>query len=76
MASKVAGLRLAQVIENTDPLPKKAPVLSEFSRRFLERLKNVSLEDKTKTYYRDGWRLLQTTSVVGMRLDQITERHC
>jgi integrase len=72
-ASKVAGLKLAQVIENTDPLPKKAPVLSEFSQRFLEWLKNVSLEDKTKTHYRDGWRLLQTTSIIGMRLDQITK---
>src|SRR4029077_12482061 len=50
-ASKIAGLRLAQVVENTDPLPKKAPVLSEFSRRFLEWLENVTLEDKTKTYY-------------------------
>jgi hypothetical protein len=48
-------------------------MLSEFSQRFLEWLKNVSLEDKTKTYYRDGWRLLRTTSIVGMRLDQITK---
>ena len=72
-ASKVAGVKLAQVIENTDPLPRKAPVLSEFSRRFLEWLENVTLEDKTKTYYQDGWRLLQTTTIVGMRLDQITK---
>jgi hypothetical protein len=43
------------VIESTDPLPKKAPVLLEFSRRFLEWLDKVRLEDKTKTYYRDGW---------------------
>jgi integrase len=71
-AAKVAGLRLAQVVENTDPLPKKAPVLLEFSRRFLGWLNDVRLEDKTKTYYRDGWRLLRTTAIVGMRLDQIT----
>ena len=71
-ASKVAGLKLAQLVENSDPLPKRAPVLSEFSVRFLEWLKNVPLEDKTKTYYRDGWRLLQTSSVSEMRLDQIT----
>jgi hypothetical protein len=31
------------------------------------------LEDKTKIYYEDGWRLLQTTTIVGMRLDQITK---
>ena len=71
-ATTVAGLRLGQVVENTDPLPKRAPVLLEFSRRFLGWLDNVSLEDKTKTYYRDGWRLLKTTNIVGMRLDQIT----
>ena len=63
-AAKVAGLKLAHVVENTDPLPQKAPVLLEFSRRFLEWLDKVRLEDKTKTYYRDGWRLLKTTSVV------------
>ncbi|MGO9305413.1 MAG: hypothetical protein ACLP3R_17245 [Candidatus Korobacteraceae bacterium] len=35
-ATTAAGLRLAQAVENKDPLPKKAPVLLEFSRRFLE----------------------------------------
>ncbi len=71
-ASKIAGLKFAQVVENADPLPRKAPVLSEFSRRFLESLDKVTLEDKTKSYYRDGWRLLQTTTIARMRLDQIT----
>jgi hypothetical protein len=61
--------------KNTDPLPQKAPVLLEFSRRFLEWLDKVRLEDKTKTYYRDGWRLLKTTTVVNMRLDQIGSDH-
>jgi site-specific recombinase XerD len=70
-ASKIAGLKLAQVVENTDPLPRKAPVLSEFSKRFLDSLDKVTLEDTTKTYYRDGWRLLQSTTVARMRLDQI-----
>ena len=31
-AATAAGLRLAQAVEYTDPLPKKAPVLLEFSR--------------------------------------------
>ncbi|MFZ3367641.1 MAG: tyrosine-type recombinase/integrase [Candidatus Sulfotelmatobacter sp.] len=52
--------------------PTKTPVLLEFSRHFLEWLDKVRLEDKTETYYRDGWRLLKTTTIVGMRLDQIT----
>ena len=71
-AATAAGLKLAQAVENTDPLPKKAPVLLEFSRRFLEWLDTARLEAKTKTYYRDGWRLLKATTIVGMRLDQIT----
>src|ERR1700686_3227328 len=33
-AAKVAGLKLAHVVENTDPLPQEAPVMLEFSRRF------------------------------------------
>src|SRR5882762_9076423 len=71
-ASTIAGLKLADAVENSDPLPRKSPVLLEFSRRFLEWIDNVTLEDKTKTYYRDGWRLLKTQTIVGMRLDQIT----
>src|ERR1017187_5500469 len=55
-----------------NPLPKKAPVLLEFSRRFLEWLDTARLEAKTKTYYRDGWPLLKATTIVGMRLDQVT----
>ena len=46
--AKIGGLKLAQRIENTDPLPKKPPVLLEFSQRFLEWLDNVKCEDKTK----------------------------
>ena len=57
-AATLASLKLAQVVDGTDPLPRKAPVLLEFSRRFLDWLEEVRLEDKTKTYYRDGWRLL------------------
>jgi len=34
-ASKVAGLKLAQVVEGTDPLPKKPTTFAEFSERFL-----------------------------------------
>jgi integrase len=70
-AAKLAGLKLAQAVEGTDPLPRKAPVLVEFSRRFLDWVDDVRLEDKTKTYYHDGWRLLKTMPIVGMRLDQI-----
>jgi hypothetical protein len=71
-AAKVADLKLAQAVEGTDPLPSKPAALVEFSRRFLDWLDDVVLEDKTKTYYRDGWRLLKNTTVANMRLDQMT----
>jgi hypothetical protein len=53
------------------PLPRKAPTLRVISKRFLEWVESARLVPKTKTYYQDGWRLLTTTSILGMRLDAI-----
>lgn len=47
-------------------------MLQEFSQRFLEWLNGIQRAEKSKTYYRDGWRLLSVTNIAGMRLDQIT----
>lgn len=71
-ASKVAGLKLAATLEGHDPLDRKTPILRLFSKRFLEWIETAKLEPKTKTYYRDGWRLLSQTALTGMRLDLIT----
>ena len=71
-ALQVGSLKLASVIENTDPLPSKPPILSEFSERFLDWVDNSRLEEKTRKFYCNGWRLLKTTSVAAMRVDQIT----
>jgi integrase len=38
----------------------------------LEWVKSAKLEQKTKTYYLNGWRLMSKTPLVGMRLDRIT----
>ena len=70
-AGAIAALKLANATEGKDPLPRKAPGLQEFSGRFLEWVKNVKLEHKTKLYYRDGWRLLAASPIAGMRLDKI-----
>jgi integrase len=51
---------------------KKAPVLSAFVVRFMSYVDNAKLADKSKSYLRNGWRLLERTSVAGMRLDHIT----
>ena len=71
-AQKVASLKLASVMENTDPLPSKPTALGEFADRFLAWLDSGRLEEKTKKFYRNGWRLLKATSVAEIRVDQIT----
>ena len=71
-ATKAASLRLAEVIEGTDLLPTKPSVLTEFSQRFFAWIDDARLEEKTRTYYRNGWRLLNATAAVNMRLDEIT----
>jgi len=71
-ASKVAGLKLAQVIECSDQLPNRPTALDEFSQRFFSWVDDSRLENKTKRYYRNGWRLLTATAVASSRLDQIT----
>ena len=43
-----------------------------FSRRFFTWVEGARLENKTKRYYRNGWRLLTLTPAHGIRLDQIT----
>jgi integrase len=70
-ASKIAGLKLAAAIEGSDPLDRKAPSLREFSKRFLEWLETARLEFQTQRYYRNGWRLLETTAIAGIRMDRI-----
>ena len=70
-ARKIAALKFAKACEQSDPLPRKAPTLLVASERFLEWVDEARLSDKTKTYYKDGWRLLKTTSILGLRLDSI-----
>jgi site-specific recombinase XerC len=71
-AAKAASLKLASVIEGTDPLPSKPSVLSEFAERFDTWIEDGRLEEKTKKFYRNGWRLLKSTPVAMLRVDQIT----
>jgi hypothetical protein len=71
-ALQVASLKLASVMERTDPLPTKPAVLKEFADRFLEWVNDSRLEEKTRKFYRNGWRLLKSTSVAMLMVDQIT----
>jgi hypothetical protein len=68
----MASLKLASVIENTDPLPSKPTALGEFAERFLAWVDTARLEEMTRYFYRNGWRLLKATPVVEVRVNQIT----
>ena len=74
-ASKIAGLKLAQVVEGTDPLPKKPGTFAEFAEQFLTWIIDARLESQTKRYYRNCWRMLKTTAAVNMSVDEITNDH-
>ena len=71
-AEKIAALKLSLAMEGSSPLDRKVPILQEFSSRFLTWVEAAKLQAQSKTYYRDGWRLLSVTKIVGMRLDHIT----
>jgi len=71
-ALKAASLKLASVMENTDPLPSKPTALGEFAERFLAWVDSARLEEMTRKFYRNGWRLLKATPIVKVRVNQIT----
>ena len=72
-AAKVAALKLAAAVEGSDPLDKKAPTLGEYSKPFLEWVDTGRLEESTRRYYRNGWRLLARSKIAGKRMDRITK---
>jgi len=72
-AGKIAALKLAAAIEGSDPLDRKPPTLRGYSKDFLEWVDNGRLEDDSRRYYRNGWRLLEKVRITGKRLDQITK---
>jgi hypothetical protein len=60
---KVASLKLASVMDNPDPLPNKPTALGQLADRFLAWVDSGRLEEMTKKFYRNGWRLLKATFV-------------
>ena len=66
-------MRFSQAIEGTGLLDRKAPSLLELSTRFLGWVKSAALAAETRKYYANGWRLLFSRTIAGMRLDHITK---
>ncbi len=71
-ATQVASLRLSSVMETSDPLPSKPTTLGTLAGRFLAWVDSGRLEEMTRKFYRNGWRLLKATAVPELRVDQIT----
>src|SRR5262249_35678364 len=76
-AKKVESLVLARLNEDGRlPGSKKIPTLSEFSGRFLNWLDLLPPDrppkQPTRNYYEVGCKLLQRTSMAGMRVERIT----
>jgi len=73
-ARRVESLLLAQAQEKGEVLlRRRSPVLRDFKTRFFEWIQgNTKLQQKTKDYYTNGWRLLEGTEVAAMRISAIT----
>jgi integrase len=52
--------------------PKRAPLVREFGKQFVEWLDKTTLAENTKADYKNGRRLILKTPLSGMRVDQIT----
>lgn len=72
-ARKIEALKMVEARDRGGSLlPRRAPVLGDFSVRFLKWVEAAPLEPKTRTYYKNGWQMLAATPIRGMRLDRIT----
>jgi len=72
-ATTIASMKLSKLIDaGDDPIPKKTPTLAELAVKFLGFVDQTERKSKTKTYYRSGWRLLESTPLRNMRIDGIT----
>jgi hypothetical protein len=60
------------MMESIDPLPSKPTAFCEFAERFLAWVDDGRLEEKTKKFYRNDWRLLKATPVASLRVNRIT----
>lgn len=52
--------------------PKRAPILRDYSSRFLDWVESSRLEPASKRYYKYGWSLIATTALAAMQISRIT----
>jgi len=73
-AEGITALKFSAVVKEGDPLKGKAPTLREYSKTFLGWVDSGRLEDDSRRYYRNGWRLLEKLKIAGMRMDRVPKR--
>jgi hypothetical protein len=73
IAEMISGKKFLEAREGRAPLPRKSPLLTKLSERFLGWIAASRLQKKTKLYYQAGWRLLSRTAISRLRLTEITE---
>jgi integrase len=56
----------------TTGIRKRAPILRDYAKVFLDYVAKTRLSDKTKEYYQNGWRLMKSLDISGMRINAIT----
>lgn len=74
-AGTVAATTLTRLTEGStiNKRSHRAPILREFSKRFLAWAENSNtLKPNTRRYYKYGWRLLSFSVLASMPIDQIT----
>ncbi len=71
-ARRIMAKALAAAEAGTSLHPQRAPVIQDFAPKFLDFVDNSRLESQSKRDYRNGWRLIAQSKLLGMRLDQIT----
>jgi integrase len=72
-ATKYESLLMAQAMEKGSVIVRrKFPLLEKFSSQFVDWVDESSLDPDTKRYYNNGWRLLQSTAIAKMRINEIT----
>jgi integrase len=71
-AARTAETALIQQLSSGAGLKQKTPILRDFAVSFLPYVAQSRRSEKTKEYYRNGWRMLEGQPISGMRLDRIT----
>lgn len=71
-AEKIQALKMAAAQEGTLPVIRRVPTLGEMKPRFFVWVEESRLKAHSQRYYREGWKMLEKTTLPKMRINQIT----